>query len=584
MSPFRLLLAAVAVSLALPAATAEGAVGDEIVVARPPGLSAAERADVRADAEVELEGALPLRDTEVVSAPQAGERAEALAALRADPGVRWAEPNRPRSIVSTDPYWPRLWGLKNTGQTVLGASGVADADIDAPEAWTLTKGRGVTVAVVDTGVAAHPDLSVVPGWDFVDDDADPVDGHGHGTHVSGTIAAAENGRGVIGVAPQARIMPIRVLDDSGRGSSADSAAGFAYAADHGARIVNASLGASDFSYAERDAIRDHPGTLYVVAAGNSGRDVDAQPSYPCAYDLPNILCVGASDQSDRPASFSNRGAAGVDLHAPGVSILSTYKGSSYAYMDGTSMATPTPQVRPRCCSRARRRSTPKALKRTLMDSAEPGCRPRRALPHGGGRLNAAAALAALPPDTTPPGSPTGLTATGGEGEIRLDWDDSAAEDVAEYRVYPAAGGAAVAAPSASSAVVAGLPAGTRAGYRVTAVDRAGNESEAATAEARTADAPAVAGAAPPLAPLTFAVPAATAPPAAAVPAAPAAPAATAPPRRRRRRRRPPARAPRHRHRSPRSRTCGSPAASSPAAPAAEPRPPASRSPSARRRR
>jgi len=167
-SPFRLLLAAVAVSLALPAATAEGAVGDEIVVARQPGLSAAERADVLADAGVELERTLPLRDTEVVSAP-AGERADALAALRADPGVRWAEPNRPRSIASTDPYWPRLWGLENTGQTVLGASGVADADIDAPEAWTLTKGRGVTVAVVDTGVAAHPDLSVVPGWDFVED-------------------------------------------------------------------------------------------------------------------------------------------------------------------------------------------------------------------------------------------------------------------------------------------------------------------------------------------------------------------------------------------------------------------------------
>ena len=112
-SPIRLLLAARRRVAALPAATAEAAVGDEIVVARRPGLSAAERADVRADAGVELERALPLRDTEVVSAP-AGERAEALAALRADPGVRWAEPNRPRRIASTDPYWPRLWGLENT--------------------------------------------------------------------------------------------------------------------------------------------------------------------------------------------------------------------------------------------------------------------------------------------------------------------------------------------------------------------------------------------------------------------------------------------------------------------------------------
>ena len=147
---------------ALPAAAAQAAVGDEIILARQPGLNAAERADVRADASVELERTLPIADVEVVSAP-AGERAEALAALRADPDVAWAEPNRPRRIASTEPYWSRLWGLENTGQTVLGASGVADADIDAPEAWTLTKGRGVTVAVVDTGVAPHPDLSLVAG-------------------------------------------------------------------------------------------------------------------------------------------------------------------------------------------------------------------------------------------------------------------------------------------------------------------------------------------------------------------------------------------------------------------------------------
>ena len=480
-SPIRLLLAVLAVCAALPAAAAQGAVTDEIILARLAGLSAAERAGVRADASVELERTLPIADVEVVSAP-AGERAEALAALRADPDVAWAEPNRPRRIASTEPYWARLWGLENTGQTVLGASGIADADIDAPEAWALTKGRGATVAVVDTGVAPHPDLSLVAGWDFVDDDADPLDGNGHGTHVAGTIAAAENGRGVVGVAPQASIMPIRALDDSGRGSSADSAAGFAYAAEHGARIVNASIGSSDPSYAEMTAIRDHPGTLYVVAAGNDGRDTDAQPSYPCAYDLPNILCVGASDQSDRPASFSNHGAATVDLHAPGVAVLSTFKGSSYAYMSGTSMAAPAALLLARAPSLAA-----DALKRALMDGAD-RVSALAGLSRTGGRLNAAAALAALPPDTTAPDAPAGLRATGGEGEIRLDWDDSAAEDVGGYRVYADAGSAPVAAPSASSAVIAGLPAATRVRYRVTAVDRAGNESAAATADARTADA------------------------------------------------------------------------------------------------
>ena len=518
MSPIRLLLAVLAVCAALPAAAAQGAVTDEIILARQAGLNAAERAGVRADASVELERTLPIADVEVVSAP-AGERAEALAALRADPDVAWAEPNRPRRIASTEPYWARLWGLENTGQTVLGASGIADADIDAPEAWALTKGRGATVAVVDTGVAPHPDLSLVAGWDFVDDDADPLDGNGHGTHVAGTIAAAENGRGVVGVAPQASIMPIRALDDSGRGSSADSAAGFAYAAEHGARIVNASIGSSDFSYAEMTAIRDHPGTLYVVAAGNDGRDTDAQPSYPCAYDLPNILCVGASDQSDRPASFSNHGAATVDLHAPGVAVLSTFKGSSYAYMSGTSMATPHAAGAAALLLARAPSLAADALKRALMDGAH-RVSALAGLSRTGGRLNAAAALAALPPDTTAPDAPAGLRATGGEGEIRLDWDDSAAEDVAGYRVYADAGRAPVAAPSASSAVIAGLPAATRVRYRVTAVDRAGNESAAATADARTADAPLAQG-------VPVAVAAAT-PPAAALPSRAAVPPVASP--------------------------------------------------------
>ena len=210
----------------------------------------------------------------------------------------------------------------------------------------------------------------------------PLDGNGHGTHVAGTIAAAENGRGVVGVAPQASIMPIRALDDSGRGSSADSAAGFAYAADHGAKIVNASIGSSDFSYAEMTAIRDHPGTLYVVAAGNDGRDTDAQPSYPCAYDLPNILCVGASDQSDRPASFSNHGAATVDLYAPGVAVLSTFKASSYAYMSGTSMATPHAAGAAALLLARAPSLAADALRRTLMDSADRVERARRALAYG----------------------------------------------------------------------------------------------------------------------------------------------------------------------------------------------------------
>ena len=119
-----------------------------------------------------------------------------------DPDVEWAEPNQPRRL-SGEPLAGVLWGLNNTGQSVWWRRGTVDADIDAPQAWEVSRGAGITVGLVDTGVdAGHPDLAgrIVPGHDFVEDDGDPQDGHGHGTHVAGTIAAGENGVGVIGVA------------------------------------------------------------------------------------------------------------------------------------------------------------------------------------------------------------------------------------------------------------------------------------------------------------------------------------------------------------------------------------------------
>jgi thermitase len=386
---------------AVPAAAA-ASTADEIIVKRAPGLTAAERAGVRANAGVTLAERLPIADAEVVAAPPC-DRAAALADLRVDPDVVWAEPNRERHALVSDTFWTSLWGLENTGRTLLNVTGTADADIDAPDAWKLTKGRDVVVGVVDSGVQPdHADLATVPGWDFVDQDATPADGDGHGTHVSGTIAALENGVGVIGVAPGARVMPLRALDDTGQGSTADTAAGFAYAAEHGAKVVNASLGATGFSGLEFEAIRDHPGTLYVVAAGNGGDDHvgddnDATPTYPCAYDLPNVLCVGASDQNDQPAAFSNFGDVTVDLFAPGVNGMSTYKGGLYAWMDGTSMASPH-AAGVAALLAARDPSLDAAgLKRAIMDAADPVAA-LAGLSQTGGRLNAAGALAQLPED------------------------------------------------------------------------------------------------------------------------------------------------------------------------------------------
>jgi subtilisin family serine protease len=391
---------------AFPAAAGASGVADEIVVMREGGLT---RSELR-QAGVSAERPLPIAGVELVTAT--GERADALDALRADPDVEWAEPNRLRR-VSGDPLAGLLWGLQNTGQSVWWHRGTPDADIDAPEAWAITRGAGVTVAVVDTGAdLGHQDLDgrLVGGHDFVDDDSDPADLKGHGTHVAGTIAAGENGTGVVGVAPEARVMPLRVLDATGAGSSADVAAAFSYAGDHGVPIVNASLGSSHASLAERRAIQSHPGTLYVVAAGNGGDDGvgddndRAAPEYPCAYDEPNVICVGASDADDARAGFSNFGATSVDLFAPGESVVSTYprgeatyldryfgSGDGYEVMRGTSMATPHVAGAAALALAARPASGAAQVKAALMAGVDrPPALAGTSVSEG--RLNAAAAV------------------------------------------------------------------------------------------------------------------------------------------------------------------------------------------------
>jgi thermitase len=507
---FAAVAAATLCAAALPA-MASAATSDEIIVKREAGLTAAERADVRAGAGVRFERTLPLGDVEVVSAAP-GDRADALADLRSDPDVVWAEPNRERRAAARDPWFPSEWGLENTGQTVLGITGTPDADIDATAAWIRTRGRGVTVGVVDSGAQLdHPDLRLVAGWDFVDGDATPSDGNGHGTHVAGTIAAPENGIGATGVAPAAAVMPLRALNDSGVGSTAATAAAFAYAGDHGVRVVNASLGSTTASLAERDAIAAHPNTLYVVAAGNGGDDGvgddnDIVPTYPCAYDLANIVCVGATDASDHRAGFSNYGATTVDLFAPGVNIVSTYKNSQYASSDGTSMAAPHAAGVAALLAARDASLTIAQIKADLLAGVDPivGLTGRA---FTGGRLNAAGALAQVT-DTTAPAIPASVTATGGANQVRLSWQASTAEDIAGYRVYAVdADGttqpAPIGSPAAATWVATGLADGAQVRLRVSAVDADGNESARSavvTAAATAAGAaPATPVAAPPAA-------------------------------------------------------------------------------------
>jgi subtilisin family serine protease len=295
--------------------------------------------------------------------------------LEQDPRVAYAEPNFILHAADTpnDPSFTQEWGLNNTGQQVNFTTGTPDADIDAPEAWSVSHGSpDVTVAVIDTGVdMAHPDLAQNiwinqgencsgcrnngidddgdgyvddwRGWDFVNHDNDPTDDNGHGTHVSGTIAATgNNGVGTTGVTWNSKIMALKFLDSQGSGSTEDAISAILYARAKGVPIMNNSWGGGDFSQALEDAIEltDQSGELFVAAAGNDFTNTDQEPFWPSSYQLPNLISVGASDQFDRKAWFSNYGVRTVDLSAPGTNIYSTWKGSTYRFADGTSMATP----------------------------------------------------------------------------------------------------------------------------------------------------------------------------------------------------------------------------------------------------
>lgn len=213
--------------------------------------------------------------------------------------------------------------------------------IETEKGWTVSKGDDeVIVAVLDTGVQTnHPDLQgkLAEGMNIVNEAAAPEDDVGHGTHVSGIIGASvNNGEGVAGVSWFNRIMPVKVLDSSGAGSTYAVAQGVIWAVDHGAKVINMSLG----NYAEADFLHDAIKYAYerdVVLVAASGNDNTERPGYPAAY--PEVFAVAATNNNKEKASFSNYGDY-IDVAAPGDSIASTYPGSQYAALSGTSMASP----------------------------------------------------------------------------------------------------------------------------------------------------------------------------------------------------------------------------------------------------
>lgn len=339
----------------LPRLTGKDTAPGRLIVKYEEDAGRNEQAEIRRQEDLEKKEELNLIDGELVEVKGQQSVQEAIDALEARRGVEYAEPDR---IVypfayGDEPRFGELWGLHNTGQTILGNPGVPNVDINALEASAVTQGsEDVVVAVIDDGVDfSHPDLAArawvnedevpnnnldddnngyiddVNGYDFSHDDNTVHDTleDAHGTHVAGTIAASVNGQGVVGVAPNVKIMAVKFI--GGPFSTISSAIkAIEYASKNGARISNNSWGyEGPPDPALKEAI-EKSGMLFVAAAGNASLNNDADPrfsSYPASYDSPNILSVAALNNRGRLAEFSSFGPKTVDVSAPGVDVLST---------------------------------------------------------------------------------------------------------------------------------------------------------------------------------------------------------------------------------------------------------------------
>jgi hypothetical protein len=374
--------------------------------------------------------------------------ARAIVALRAEPAVEFAEPNllfhafddgepaaAGASDLPNDPDLPKTWGIHNTGQVdPTGQAGKAGADIDVVPLWQegFHGSSKILVAVIDTGMDwDHPDLKAnlytnpgeiagngvdddhngfiddVHGWNFVSNTNDSRDDHDHGTHVSGTIGAqGNNGIGVAGVNWEVSLLPVKFLDSNGSGSLDAAVESINYARIMKAHVMSNSWGGGGYSDALKQAIQkaSDAGVLFVAAAGNESADNDGTPTYPAGYDVPNVVSVAATDNSDKIASFSNYGGKTVHVAAPGVNVYSTVRDSKYNTFSGTSMATPHVSGIAALLWSANPGWSAADIKTRLIATSDPvqGLR-RKVLSHG--RVNAYNAFHDIvPPSQDPPES------------------------------------------------------------------------------------------------------------------------------------------------------------------------------------
>jgi len=353
-------------------------------------------------------------------------------------GIEYIEPDfaYDAQINPNDPSFPLQWGLENTGQT----GGTQNSDMMLPQAWELHTGsKRIIVGVIDTGVDfLHDDLAPniwqnlaedadndghtiefinnqwvldpgdldnidadgngyvddLVGWDFVNDDNNPLDDNNHGTHVAGSIGArGNNGKGITGVNWDTQIMVLKAFDAEGTGGLTNIVEALAYARAMGAHITNNSWGGSAYSQAlfdEIDANRNE-GQLLIAAAGNIGSNNDNTPIYPASYEIDNIISVGSSDHNDQLSSFSNYGLMTVDLLAPGSDIYSTLPNNQYGSLSGTSMAAAHVSGVAALLWSYMPNKSPKSIKTRILNATD-RCPGMEAYSLTGGRLNAARTL------------------------------------------------------------------------------------------------------------------------------------------------------------------------------------------------
>lgn len=357
-------------------------VSGEVLVKFKPDISGAAIRDVKAKHNIDTEEGLGSTKVRRMHS-RTQDIASMIAQLKNRSDVEFVEPNYivHTSAVPNDPSFATdMWGLRNTGQTIGGVTGTVGADIKATTAWDVSVGnRNQVIAVIDTGTDYnHPDLQAniwsapsaftvqvsdgtstttvtcaagTHGFNAITNVCDPMDDQGHGTHVAGTIGAVGNNlTGVVGVNHQASIMPLKFLDATGNGSTANAVKAIDFAIQAktqlgtaaNVRVLSNSWGGPGFSQALLDVIikANAEGMLFVAAAGNAATNTDSTPNYPSGYDAPNVISVAATTNVDGLWVDSNYGATTVDLGAPGHLIYSTIRNGSYSSVSGTSMATP----------------------------------------------------------------------------------------------------------------------------------------------------------------------------------------------------------------------------------------------------